>query len=149
MSIWEYISLLAFALMTYPFIRFLETKDPYYARMILGLVCVMVFIKAMHSLPSSISSIIRRPKGACNCNIMNNGGSYEGRAGMPSGHVMTSAFIIYMIVHKTPTHEMKLAGGLCVLLIAVSRIQKKCHTPLQVIVGALLGAFAAHVTIHV
>ena len=134
----------------YPFIRWFE--DPraiVYLYMIAGLLAVSLFIKTAHTVFPR-SGVFRRPSGACDCDILNSAGSYEHRGGMPSGHVMTAAFVVTMICLMNPSSPLAVvASAVTVLLIATARVQKRCHTVLQVAVGAAAGVAWAFVCWYV
>lgn len=94
-----------------------------------------------------------RPPGARDCGAFNNGGSYEGRIGMPSGHVMNTAYVLLSLALLSPGDEhtllklLKLALALAwTLAMAWSRVARGCHTVAQVIAGACLGAAFAYAT---
>lgn len=134
--------------MVYPFIRVIETREMYYVKFVIGLLIVATFIKVAHKLPTTYPLFLR-PKDACNCNIMNAGGSYADRLGMPSGHVTMATFVVIMIAYKTQSIATIACALLCVLLIALSRVVKRCHTVSQVIAGVIMGIIFSILTILV
>lgn len=135
-----YDTLLIAALMTYPFIRLIETRDAFYVRMLIGMVCAKLFVIGFRMLPLD-GGVFMRPPEACNCDAVETTGECrdKGKKGMPSGHVTVASLIIFMLMLKTPTPLVVMFGTLCITGIGISRIMRKCHTPLQVIIGAVSG----------
>lgn len=89
---------------------------------------------------------LRRPDGATNCNCMNDNGDVSGTAGFPSGHVATMAFIVTCLVVLSTRNQSSVVmwswvtyAIVTVTIVALARLKKKCHTPLQVVVGAIIG----------
>jgi len=83
----------------------------------------------------------KRPQGATNCNLWANNGNVEGRPGFPSGHVtsITSFFTSIYLLFPEYQSIVVTVGPIYTLLMAYSRIYKKCHTLLQTVTGGLLG----------
>lgn len=90
---------------------------------------------------------LQRPSGACDCSWMNTGGNVAGRPGFPSGHAAIISFIVVAVILSYPKLKRDVAawiiGVTIIILVDVSRIKRKCHTPLQVIAGTLLGITCA------
>jgi len=80
----------------------------------------------------------RRPIGARDCDTWNRGGS-QGGAGFPSGHTATAAAFWMGAALLVPWPMGALALG-AVVAMAWARLQKECHTLLQTVGGAVLGA---------
>jgi membrane-associated phospholipid phosphatase len=83
----------------------------------------------------------KRPKEAFNCNFFNCGGKSDG-GGMPSGHMGFMGiviFIVYNIYKLNNNKHVLYIYGLMVILTAISRYLLKCHTPLQIIMGYIVG----------
>ena len=128
----------------YPFLRLLHTMSCYNVRYVIGLLCVVAFIKVAHSLPPK--GVLARPKGACDCSILNNGGNYELRGGMPSGHVMITSFVMFMMALESHEWYTYVSSVCIVIAMGISRIAKGCHTLPQTIAGGILGFISAYVT---
>lgn len=64
--------------------------------------------------------------------------------GMPSSHVSIMAFAVVALCADTRGAPRRVAAaavlGALALLVAVARVVTDCHTPLQVVVGAVFGA---------
>jgi membrane-associated phospholipid phosphatase len=147
--IWDMISLLVYALGSYPFIRLFDTLDIVYLYVIVGYVMCLVFIKLTRMIPVSYChKIMLRPPNASNCSIFNQGGACGGRIGMPSGHVLLATYVVSILLFLDKTHNIykQFIGASVIAMIALSRIMKGCHTILQTIVGGLLGFGFAYAT---
>jgi membrane-associated phospholipid phosphatase len=145
--IWDFISLLIIAIAAYPFIRYIETLECTYLIIVAGVVFCQVFIKLTRQLHSlKIYKFMIRPKGACNCNIMNSGGSYENRIGMPSGHMLMTTYVIVSLILLNPTILTISLGSIVIILMGCSRYYKLCHTVPQVVVGITVGIIFAYIT---
>lgn len=82
-----------------------------------------------------------RPKGAKNCGLVKTN-TISKSYGMPSGHSQlaftTSTFIILKLYESYNVIGMILAG-LASIWISYSRVKLNCHTPMQCILGSLIG----------
>jgi len=84
---------------------------------------------------------LKRPVGAINCDLCSKNGDQSGKPGFPSGHVTTAASFFTSIYLLFPEYKENAiwAGILYTILMAWSRISKRCHTLLQTIAGTVLG----------
>jgi membrane-associated phospholipid phosphatase len=85
----------------------------------------------------------KRPPGAANCDTWNRNGSQAGAPGFPSGHMTTTAgfwFGAFLLCPAEYRIYVIAIGTFAILLMAWARMQKRCHTLLQVVAGTLLGA---------
>ena len=103
-------------------------------------------------LTYSSLEILKRPEGACDCNLFNSGGDVSGDCGFPSGHVITSSFYFYLLYfeYKYKNYGLKKYNNLLlfliqipIFLVAYGRIMKKCHNLFQVFGGYIFGMFFA------
>ena len=82
-----------------------------------------------------------RPKGAKNCGLIKTN-TLSKSYGMPSGNSQlaftTSTFIILKLYESYNVIGMILAG-LASIWISYSRVKLNCHTPMQCILGSLIG----------
>lgn len=156
-NVWDYLSLLP---MFYLCVLVIATWfDRTYGLVVVGALVVSMFtesIKAMSRPWLDRCAWLQRPLGATNCNCLNNNGDVGGTAGFPSGHVATMAFIMTSLVvyaRRSSCHQPIIVwtwiayGVAAVCIVALARLKKNCHTPLQVGVGALIGvitSFAFH-----
>jgi membrane-associated phospholipid phosphatase len=138
----EVISYSAIGVIALPLVLFFVKKDIRYLYIILlGTANNMI-----HNIIKNYSlnynyEFTKRPQGAYNCNLLANNGNQSGRPGFPSGHVtsITTFFTsIYLLFPEYQTETLTI-GSIYTIIMAYSRIYKKCHTLLQTITGALLG----------
>lgn len=122
----------------------------------MGLVQSVIFLS--RRLPrSAVPPVFIRPAGAANCSLLNRGGSYEGRIGMPSGHAMTAAYLATLGAFlflsscersgaRTSSHLAAMTWSVAAAvtaLVCASRVVRGCHNVPQVVVGTVLGIGAA------
>ena len=105
----------------------------YLAYGILYYACMTNYIMKSFFTPNS-NKIFLRPYGCVLCDI----GKDTNPIGMPSGHAMTSGFIIGFLYHYLNKKEYNYVACIC-LLIAFSRYLCKCHSILQILLGLIIG----------
>lgn len=101
--------------------------------------------------------ILQRPRGACDCGAWNTGGIVEGRAGFPSGHVSTTAFLLVGLLGYIHLSNRRIAmslttvlvGSILVYLVACARIHKRCHSKEQVFAGAIYGIVTGSAFVYI
>jgi hypothetical protein len=86
----------------------------------------------------------RRPHGASNCDMFNQGGECNNCAGYPSGHVAHSVWFFTVAYLVTRDPFILMWGVLFSVWVSWARLEKKCHTNEQVIVGVLIGGTLAY-----
>jgi hypothetical protein len=84
---------------------------------------------------------LKRPQGANNCDICSKNGDQSGKPGFPSGHLTSTVSFFTSVYLLFPEFQKGslLVGIIYTLLMAWSRINKKCHTLLQTVAGSVLG----------
>ena len=84
---------------------------------------------------------LKRPLGANNCDICSKNGDQSGKPGFPSGHLTSTVSFFTSVYLLFPEFQKGslLVGIIYTLLMAWSRINKKCHTLLQTVAGTVLG----------
>ena len=96
--------------------------------------------------------ILKRPIGACDCNLFNSGGDVSGECGFPSGHVITTSFYFYLMyfeyrykynILKNNRNLFLFLIHIPIFLVGYGRIMKKCHNLFQVCGGYIFGMFFA------
>jgi membrane-associated phospholipid phosphatase len=143
MTFWDIISLSLYPLMFTPGFGFVYSLNILFIYQLIGVIICSFLIKLTRwTLPKN--SITLRPVNAANCNIYNQGGVYNNRIGMPSGHVLLTTFILFSLgyINYKETFYLNNYFLLClvwIVLMAVSRVKRNCHTVLQVIMGAAFG----------
>lgn len=147
-QVWDFVSLTLYPLLFYPVILYLTFGRPIFIIQLVIMFFAMFLIKASRVvLPKT--GIFLRPSNAMNCNIFNLGGSYANKIGMPSGHMLLSTYILLSTGYLLHFNKLGLiAMYIWIILMGISRIQKNCHTLLQVIIGFLIGAALAFVCIQ-
>ena len=88
----------------------------------------------------------KRPDGACNCSIMNDGGIVDTRSGFPSGHVASTSVymsLLYFSLNKQSPF-LFIIYQIPTILMGIARYRKLCHNIFQIICGALLGYLVAY-----
>jgi membrane-associated phospholipid phosphatase len=97
-------------------------------------------------------SIFKRPRGATDCSIFNDGGLVDQHSGFPSGHVSSISFLMMYEMFKRTAHQLTVHTYLMymipVLLIGMSRYAKGCHTIGQIVAGYLLGTYMAYLLFY-
>lgn len=153
-NIWRIISLFLILFVLLPIILWAFFKDHLFGWVFLGSIFLEVLLKLSRFIPYSTQwhKIVMRPDNARNCSILNTGGSYKGKIGMPSGHVSLTTFSLLGCLiaatkngHIPPQLTWILTFIVCVLvvLMVLARIFTHCHTVLQTLIGALLGGTLA------
>jgi membrane-associated phospholipid phosphatase len=121
-----------------PIILYGFTHQPYHIVALMGTLGTNAISECIKHI--FIKEISPRPQGAMNCNVMCTNGNQEGKPGMPSSHAATIAFFtIYYLRHTNSLYIRAILIGYAILVM-MSRYHKRCHTVLQIMVGALLGS---------
>lgn len=101
-------------------------------------------------IPSHLKpSWINRPKDACDCSFLNDGGPVGGQPGFPSGHSATVGFgsfaLTPFLIQQFPQYQTTIIALTALITIGtlVARYMKSCHNIIQIIAGFLLGALFA------
>ena len=109
---------------------------------------------------------IKRPRGACDCDIFISDGDQSERPGFPSGHSsmvgMYAGIMIFLSIHNlshysdnsVSVYQFLLAIFMSLTLIILNgyaRVEKRCHNWLQVAGGTAWGIFigAMFVFLHI
>lgn len=147
MNIWDAISLTQFALTTYPAIRYIDSHEMPYLIITIGVILCSIFIK-LTRMCHPYHPVMVRPDGARNCGILNGGGSYAGKIGFPSGHMLVVTYVLTCLVLLHPT-PLKIGLSVAVIgLVGIARYYKQCHNIPQIVCGVLIGGLAAWTTAH-
>lgn len=119
----------------------------------IGLYTVLLFERIMKFLFTYVSyEIFKRPEGAYNCGLLNDGGDVSGNCGFPSGHVISTSFYFYMLFfenrvklekYKKFNYLLFLSIHIPIFLVSYGRIMKNCHNLFQVCGGYIFGMFFA------
>ena len=92
-------------------------------------------------------NILKRPDGAYNCDLFNDGGLVDYKSGFPSGHMSVTSFFTHLYYFKYSENicwKSYLLYNSFNLLMAYARYSKKCHNIFQILAGYVLGYFIAY-----
>ena len=115
---------------------------------LIGLILVLsgqYIIKEL-TIPLNIY-ILKRPFGACNCDLYNLGGNVAGKPGFPSGHMSSISFmtnLIYFKFCKQKNLWNYILYNFWNIFMGIARYQKKCHNLIQIIGGYIFGWIVAY-----
>lgn len=104
------------------------------------ILCIELF-KVVSSDWIDKAPFLKRPDGAVDCGCWNHGGPMGHKPGFPSGHVAATTFIVLslLMLHGSWSWLWMAYAVLVVVLVALARVEKMCHTWMQVISGGLVG----------
>lgn len=129
--------------------KLIQGKYKYY----LGLYTVLTFERILkYIFTYSSYEIFKRPIGALNCGLLNDGGIVEGNCGFPSGHAISTSFYFYMLFfeNRVKLKKYKYYNYLLfflihvpIFLVSYGRIMKNCHNLFQVCGGYIFGMLFA------
>ena len=146
MIFWDAMSLMILVYWALPAVLLCATREPVYAWLCIALVASQLLMKFLHHGVRVFHPVMERPSDAMNCSILNRGGCYKGRNGMPSGHVTTTTFVllaIFVCLCRTITGPrvwwLGAAVGTLIALMCASRYYRKCHNLHQIAAGLALG----------
>lgn len=91
--------------------------------------------------------ILKRPDGAYNCGLFNDGGLVDHKSGFPSGHMSVTSFFTHLYYFKYSEKicwKSYLFYNSLNLLMAYARYSKKCHNIFQILGGYILGYLIAY-----
>lgn len=86
------------------------------------------------------NNIFLRPKDACNCSSINNGGYVGLTPGFPSGHVALTTFFVNYMYFKYYSGDYFILTFINIvpLIMGISRYEKQCHNIWQILAGYML-----------
>lgn len=125
-----------------PYLLLLITFDTRWLQVIIYSTIAIVIHDIIKGLSiGSKLEFLKRPLGANNCDICSKNGDQSGKPGFPSGHLTSTVSFFTSIYLLFPEYRMGslLIGSIYTVLMAWSRINKKCHTLLQTVAGTVLG----------
>lgn len=128
---WDIISLTLVPLLLSPIYFWYSTQNTYH---LVGFAGIMITSLSVELLKNFIFPNQHRPSKAKGCDLFCLHKTDENKPGMPSGHAATVAFYGTFYNIKNPLYIIY------VVLMAVSRYMKNCHTIPQIIAGLLFGA---------
>ena len=139
-----------------PFLLFLWSKDMKYRGWGVGSVVSSWLTFAIKEGGRRLGCLdhvwCRRPSGAMNCNTWMNDGNQGGAPGFPSGHMATTAAFwmgLWLLMSPGSTRMVVgILGIVAVITMAWARIQKRCHSWIQVSGGGMLGVLVSVGILH-
>jgi membrane-associated phospholipid phosphatase len=151
--VWDYVSMATVAAFVYPVIRAVETCDTRYIWMCVGVVIADYTTKLIKYITrdSNIAEL-KRPADASNCDFFCRNGGCGGNPGFPSGHMTIVSFFFAFLFLLGTFHNKALFVSLaiiCILMVALARYNKRCHTILQILTGTAWGTVAAYAWFHI
>lgn len=129
-----------------PFI--LGFYNKFYWWVLLGVLLFDIFIGSVKHLIGNKQSIFQRPQGASACNILCSPSNDEGKPGFPSGHVATTTMILLVLSFYVKDTSFTIFALIYIMLMALSRHNKKCHNLTQIVYGFVFGIVGALVFIQ-
>jgi len=125
-------------LLTYIIPILLTCYNPKYFVLFIAVIFTWLSVEAIQPLVQS-----PRPSGATKCDRWCREGPSGGRPGFPSGHMASVAVLMALLAYSFPSLLMLLSAILWLLAMAWSRLEKQCHTHLQVLGGTVYGFLVA------
>ena len=144
-KVWQAVSLLVLVAWAAPVAGLALTRDAAYVPIAGGVVLLELLVRALHLVPLAMHrGVLARPAGARDCSGLN---------GMPSGHVAIVTFAALSCLYAEvasgrlsdarAVFAARVGCSALVGAVAAARVAVACHTPLQAVAGALLGALAS------
>jgi membrane-associated phospholipid phosphatase len=149
MSVADALSMMAAVYSVVPVLVFLVSRHSQHVRWVLAVAAAPLVAEAIKRGTKMLGLLeteewTRRPKAASNCNTWNSNGPQGGAPGFPSGHTATTAAFWVGAWILTDSPLIFFVGILATVAMAAARLQKRCHTVLQVIGGGVLGASVSY-----
>ena len=115
---------------------------------IIGFILAILIQSILKKLTTNLepSYIFKRPNGARNCGLFNTGGLVDDQSGFPSGHMSSISFVMLYLLLKTKnlTFSNFMLYNIPILLVAIGRYMKGCHTLIQILAGYTIGGSLAY-----
>jgi len=115
---------------------------------IIGFILAILIQSILKKLTTNLepSYIFKRPNGARNCGLFNTGGLADDQSGFPSGHMSSISFVMLYLLLKTKnlTFSNFMLYNIPILLVAIGRYMKGCHTLIQILAGYTVGGSLAY-----
>jgi len=142
-SIWDLISL---SVLIAPYTGIYNLLDGKIELLISLFLCLTIEKNIKRLTHKWIPHIFKRPDGALDCSILNDGGPVGDRGGFPSGHVATASLFanLYYLNNENADNNTFLLYNLFPLIMGIARYMKGCHNIYQIIAGYVLGFSIAY-----
>ena len=112
-----------------------------------NIIVIIIHKYIKHHTTGLYPNIFKRPNGACDCNIFNDGGIVSHKSGFPSGHMSSISLFMNGFLFKNNKKVdilQFIIYNIPCILMGVARYQKKCHNLIQIIFGYLFGLSSAY-----
>jgi membrane-associated phospholipid phosphatase len=117
----------------------------------LGLIFTLSVERILKTLTTNNTFVpFKRPEGACDCNLFNDGGIVENNSGFPSGHVASTCVYMSLLYFENGNMNinMFIIYQIPTILMGIARYMKKCHNILQISFGASIGFIVAYILFY-
>ena len=143
--IYDIISLFVISIILYPFTNHNDT-----ILQIGSILAIFLHFVIKMATGGLYPNIFKRPDGACDCGIFNDGGLVETQSGFPSGHVTSTSYLFtYLLLKKKHYDNFDIILYVFPsFAMGVSRYMRGCHNIIQIITGYVLGSCIAYFTIQ-
>lgn len=149
-NISDQISLLPLAFYYGLFFKYLGSRLKVDLKFLVAIALIQITTDVLKRFPypQQIYDITRRPKGACNCDLLSKGGPRPwGTPGFPSGHMANITFFSFYLLnnYKLSLYQKYLVYTL-IPLTGWARMYKNCHNLFQVVGGIITGYLGYNIT---
>ena len=121
--------------------KYLGSKKKTDLKFLISIIAVQITTDVLKRFPypQEMYDITRRPKEACNCDMLSKGGPRPlGTPGFPSGHMANITFFtLYLLKNYKLSAYQKYIVYTLIPLTAWARMYKKCHNLFQVVGGMM------------
>lgn len=138
----EIVSLSLIPIIALPFGLYFYYKDKRWLYIALyGFIAIQIHSVIKRYSVNFNFEFLKRPADAKNCDLWSRNGNVGGKPGFPSGHVTStvSFFASFYLLYPEYRTQTLIIGLTYTILMSLSRINKRCHTVLQTVAGAILG----------
>jgi membrane-associated phospholipid phosphatase len=118
----------------------LITGSVWYAGLAVVVLAQAVAIEVIKPYLTVLGPWTLRPAGARGCDMLCQGGPVGGAPGFPSGHMAAASLLVVALWLHTRRPVVLWVGGPWLLAMAWARWTKECHSLVQIVGGATLGA---------
>lgn len=127
-----------------PALAWAVLHDPWWLWLLAGLLGANAVVAGIkESTRGATARWLKRPAGAASCDAFCSGGAAGGEPGFPSGHMTTVVLVVVGAWLRLRRPWVLLVGVPWIVATAWARQAKRCHTLLQVVAGAGVGAMTA------
>jgi membrane-associated phospholipid phosphatase len=114
--------------------------DRWYAGLAVLVILQAVAIEVAKPYLTGLGTWTLRPAGARACDTLCRGGAAGGAPGFPSGHMAAATLMVVALWLHTRRPIVLWIGGPWIVAMAWARWAKECHSLVQIVGGAAVGA---------